>query len=80
MHHDIFLELSLIIAIGSGIALVMRLLKQPLIIGHILTGIVVGPSVLSLINSAGIVFPSFLNLAADTYRYTITDRCYLLLV
>lgn len=52
MHHDIFLELSLIIAIGSGIALVMRLLRQPLIIGHILTGIIVGPSVLSLINSA----------------------------
>lgn len=52
MHHDIFLELSLIIAIGSGIALVMRLLRQPLIIGHILTGILVGPSALSLINSA----------------------------
>ncbi len=32
------------------------------------------PAMISLINSAGIVFPSFLNLAADTYRYTITDR------
>jgi Kef-type K+ transport system membrane component KefB len=52
MHHDIFLELSLIIAIGSGIALIMRLLHQPLIIGHILTGILVGPSVFSLISSA----------------------------
>lgn len=52
MHHDIFIELSLIIAVGSGIALVMRLLRQPLIIGHIITGIIVGPSVLSLINSA----------------------------
>lgn len=52
MEHDLFLELSLIIAIGSGIALVMRLLKQPLIIGHILTGILVGPSVFALISSA----------------------------
>jgi Kef-type K+ transport system membrane component KefB len=52
MHHDIFLELSLIIAIGSGIALLMRLMHQPLIIGHILTGIIVGPSVLSVIQSA----------------------------
>ncbi len=52
MQHDLFLELSLIIAVGSGIALVMRLLRQPLIIGHILTGIIVGPSVLSLISSA----------------------------
>lgn len=52
MHNDIFLELSLIIAIGSGIALLMRLMHQPLIIGHIITGILVGPSVFSLINSA----------------------------
>lgn len=52
MQHDLFIELSLIIAIGSGIALIMRLLRQPLIIGHILTGIIVGPSVLSLISSA----------------------------
>ena len=52
MHQDIFLELSLIIAVGAFIALIMRLLKQPLIIGHIFTGIIVGPSVLSLISSA----------------------------
>ncbi len=51
MQQDVFLELSLIIAVGTGIALIMRSLKQPLIIGHILTGIIVGPSVLSLIGS-----------------------------
>jgi Kef-type K+ transport system membrane component KefB len=48
---SIFTELSLIIAIGAGIALVMRLIRQPLIIGHILTGIIVGPSVLHLVKS-----------------------------
>ena len=52
MHQDIFLELSLIIAVGAAISFVMRVLRQPLIIGHILTGIIVGPSVLALINSA----------------------------
>jgi Kef-type K+ transport system membrane component KefB len=50
--HDSFTELSLIIAIGAGVSLVMRLLRQPLIIGHIFTGIVVGPSVLHLVQSA----------------------------
>ncbi len=48
MHGDLFLELSLIIAVGAGISLVMRLLKQPLIIGYILTGLVVGPTFLDL--------------------------------
>jgi Kef-type K+ transport system membrane component KefB len=52
MHDSIFTELSLIIAIGAGIALIMRAIRQPLIIGHIVTGIIVGPSVLHLVQSA----------------------------
>src|SRR3990167_469890 len=55
MHESIFAELSLIIAIGAGIALVMRLIRQPLIIGHIITGIIVGPSVFHLVKSAGTI-------------------------
>lgn len=51
MHPSIFSELSLIIALAAGIALVMRIIRQPLIIGHIITGIIVGPSVLHLINA-----------------------------
>jgi Kef-type K+ transport system membrane component KefB len=51
MHESVFAQLSLIIAIGAGIALIMRLIHQPLIIGHILTGIIVGPSVLHLAKS-----------------------------
>jgi len=52
MHETIFAELSLIIALAAGVALIMRLIRQPLIIGHIITGIIVGPSVLHLIKSA----------------------------
>lgn len=53
--HDVFTELSIIIAIAAGVSLIMRLLRQPLIIGHIITGIIVGPSVLSLVHSADTV-------------------------
>ncbi len=52
MNHDIFIDLSLVIALGTGIALVMRLLKQPLIIGHIITGLVVGPTLLNLVTDS----------------------------
>jgi len=48
---EIFLELSLIIVITVLIAGVMRLLKQPLIIGYILTGILVSPYLLDLVHS-----------------------------
>ena len=52
MHESIFAELSLVIAIATAIALFMRIIRQPLILGHILTGIIVGPSVLHLVQSA----------------------------
>jgi Kef-type K+ transport system membrane component KefB len=51
MDANIFTELSVVIAIGALISLVMRVIKQPLIIGYILTGIVVGPSVLNIVKN-----------------------------
>ena len=52
MEHELFKELSLVIAIGTGVALIMRLLKQPLIIGHIITGLIVGPTVFNLVTDS----------------------------
>lgn len=44
MHNqEIFTELSLVLVIVAAVAGLMRLLRQPLILGYILTGIIVGP-------------------------------------
>ncbi len=51
MHTSIFTQLALIITLATVVSLVMRLIRQPLIIGYILTGIIVGPSVLHLVKS-----------------------------
>lgn len=51
MHAASFTELSLLIAIGVLISIFMRAIRQPLIIGYIITGIVVGPTVFNLIHS-----------------------------
>lgn len=48
-HQTIFIQLSLVIVVGVIVSFIMRLLRQPLIMGYILTGIVVGPSFLHLI-------------------------------
>ena len=48
---NIFPGLSLIIVIATLVALLMRLVGQPLIIGHIITGILVGPAILHLAKS-----------------------------
>ena len=52
MAENVFIELSIIILIAIGFAALMRLLRQPLIIGYILTGIVVRPYFLGLFRSA----------------------------
>ncbi len=49
--HSAFTELSIVIVVATLIAMLMRFLRQPLIIGHIITGILVGPTVLNLVHS-----------------------------
>ncbi len=48
---SIFIELSVVIAVAVSMSLFMRIIRQPLIIGHILTGLLVGPTVFNLVKS-----------------------------
>ncbi|MCR4327831.1 MAG: cation:proton antiporter [Nanoarchaeota archaeon] len=48
---DSFIQFGLIILVVLAVSIVVRLLKQPLIIGYILSGILVGPLFLNLIQS-----------------------------
>ncbi|HET8884534.1 MAG TPA: cation:proton antiporter [Candidatus Saccharimonadales bacterium] len=50
MLDDVFVQLSLVIVAAGIVSIIMRLLKQPLIMGYIITGILVGPSLLHLIH------------------------------
>ena len=43
----IFLQLSMVIVLGAVVSVIMRVLRQPLILGYILTGVLVGPTVLN---------------------------------
>src|SRR3990167_2107677 len=49
--NEVFFGLSLIIAIGTVVAMFMRSIGQPLIVGHIITGIIVGPALLGIGNA-----------------------------
>jgi Kef-type K+ transport system membrane component KefB len=49
--HNVFTELSLVIAITAAVSLFMKIIRQPLILGYILAGLLVGPSVFGLIES-----------------------------
>jgi Kef-type K+ transport system membrane component KefB len=55
MVETIFIELSTVVILAVIISGTLRLLKQPLIIGYIITGIVVGPLFLDIVKSAELV-------------------------
>ena len=48
---SVFSELSLVIVVTVGVSIIMRLIRQPLILGYILAGLLVGPSGFHLIRS-----------------------------
>lgn len=58
MDNSIFTQLTLVLVVATGISLVMRLLRQPLILGYILTGMLVGPSLLNIVHAKD-AFESF---------------------
>ena len=51
MHQEIFTELSVVLVVVAAVSILMRLLRQPLILGYILTGILVGPLLLDIIHA-----------------------------
>ncbi len=46
-----FAGLSLIIAISAAVSIFMRYIRQPLMIGYILTGLIVGPALFNIVDS-----------------------------
>src|SRR5712672_3614131 len=55
MTMEIFLELATIVFIATGVSILMKFLKQPLIVGYILSGILVGPSVLNALHTTAFI-------------------------
>ena len=49
---EIFIEISLILGLATIIAVVMQKLRLPLILGHIITGVLAGPALFNIIKSA----------------------------
>lgn len=48
---EVFLEFTSIVIIATIVSIIMRILKQPLVVGYIFTGILIGPQLLDLIHT-----------------------------
>ncbi len=71
MHGEsIFGELSLIIVVTAAVSILMRVIRQPLILGYIIAGLIVGPSALDLIHSTEL-FEAFSSLGIALLLFII---------
>lgn len=70
MEQSVFYQLSIVLALAAGISLIFRALRQPLIIGYILTGFLAGPSVFHLIYNRN-AFESFSQIGVTLLLFVI---------
>lgn len=70
MHGEVFGELSQVILVTVGVSIIMKIIRQPLILGYILAGLLVGPSFLNLIHSEE-VFEVFSNIGIALLLFII---------
>src|ERR1700733_13012766 len=52
---ELFLEFTTIVVFATLLSLLLRLFKQPLVVGYIFTGILIGPNFLNIIHSASYI-------------------------
>ncbi len=50
-----FTEISVILSITLLVSILMRLLKQPLVIGYIISGVIIGPYFLNILQSVSVI-------------------------
>ncbi|PJA47536.1 sodium:proton exchanger [Candidatus Uhrbacteria bacterium CG_4_9_14_3_um_filter_36_7] len=55
----IFIEISILLAITIGIAFIIRLLRQPLMVAYIIAGIICGPFILNLFKANHEIYSTF---------------------
>ncbi len=71
MAAGLFVDLSILLFISLGISLIIYLLKQPLIIGYILAGIITGPYLLNLINTGTDGITTFATLGVSVLLFMV---------
>lgn len=70
MVENILIQLAIIVGVGLLFSAIVTFLKQPLIIGYILAGIVLGPSLLNVVTSDGPV-TAFAGLGIVVLLFTV---------
>lgn len=52
---ELFLEFTTIVLLATALSMLMRILRQPLVVGYIFTGILIGPQFFNLLHTANYI-------------------------
>jgi len=61
MEQNLFLQISMLLAVTVSIAFIIRFLKQPLLVAYMIAGIICGPLFFNLLNSEANLYKTFSN-------------------
>lgn len=70
MENSIYYQLSIVMVITAVVSIIMRFFKQPLIIGYIISGFLVGPSLLGIVDNHD-AFESFSQIGISLLLFII---------
>jgi Kef-type K+ transport system membrane component KefB len=52
---ELFLEFTAIVILATVLSIILRILKQPLVVGYIFTGIILGPHILNIVHTTSYI-------------------------
>ena len=61
MEYNLFLQISALLAVTVGVAFIIRLLKQPLLVAYMLAGIICGPLFFNFLHGGENMYEAFAN-------------------
>ena len=70
MTESVFIQLALILIAAIGVSAIMKAFKQPLLIGYIITGILVGPMFFNLLSESP-TMGTFSNIGVALLLFTV---------
>lgn len=71
MPGNIFLNLSVLLAVTATVAFVVRLFRQPLVVAYLVAGVLVGPVVFNVLHDDGALYRAFADLGVVLLLFVV---------
>lgn len=71
MTDNIFLNLSVLLAVTATVAFIVRLFRQPLVVAYLVAGVLVGPVAFNVLHDDGVLYRAFADLGVVLLLFVV---------